>query len=357
MQITHRRNEADTHPCALPAFAEALHTPDRGHDSHPAKSGAAPPYYQSYSGRGFLFLFAAGFFGGFSGGAVLSGPVFLEQSFEFGDGGGMAGIVDQVFVFLRIGLIVVELSALVAVVPFGVTVASGAYTVAGELAAPDLRESGPVPFRRRIIEERPETDAGKIFRRREAAQISEGRIKVHKLYGALAGFAVAAGSGRDDDQRDAGGVLKEALLHPKAMFTEMVAVVAPEHDDRIVPKFEPAHGVNEAPDLRVHEGDGGVIGLLAFAGLIPGDTEPGPGRGAGQGGFRNVLQVIGGLFGKADAVERIEIEIFGGRNPGAMRFVKARGNEKRFVLVLLKLLNGFGGDFAVRVFLVFSIFV
>ena len=59
-----------------------------------------------------------------------------------------------------VGLVVVKLSALVAVVPLRIAIACRADAVAGKLAAPDLRERGPVPFRFRLVEQWPEADTG-----------------------------------------------------------------------------------------------------------------------------------------------------------------------------------------------------
>src|SRR5258706_6616477 len=84
---------------------------------------------------GLLFLPAL-FFVVSGGGDVFVGPVFLDQGFQFGKGGGLGGVVHEVVVLFRVGLIVVKLGALIAVVPFGVAVPRGAAAVAGELAPP-----------------------------------------------------------------------------------------------------------------------------------------------------------------------------------------------------------------------------
>ncbi len=45
-----------------------------------------------------------------------------------------------------------------------------------------------------------------------------------------------------------------------AVLAVVIAVVALEDDDRRVPELEPVEGIEQQPDLRVHEADAREIG-------------------------------------------------------------------------------------------------
>jgi hypothetical protein len=56
-----------------------------------------------------------------------------------------------------------------------------------------------------------------------------------------------------DDERDPGRLFEATLLEPQAVLAQVIAVVAPEHDDRVVAQPQPVHGVEDAPNLRIHK--------------------------------------------------------------------------------------------------------
>src|SRR5687768_4712990 len=128
----------------------------------------------------FLGLAAAGLF--FTCRSILFGPVVGDELLQSARDFGVGRIVDQVALLLGILGVVVKLRSLLPAVPLGVAILLGPYTMAGELAAPDLREGRFVPGSLRIVQQRPKALARKLSRRREPAQVGQCRIQIHEFY-------------------------------------------------------------------------------------------------------------------------------------------------------------------------------
>ncbi len=151
---------------------------------------------------------------------------FRQRPDRFGMGGrDVAG-------FLAVVRVVVKFDG--AVAPAGEAPAVGAHGVAARRAPRDERESGGFARGGGILQERPEAPAGEIGRRREPAQVGEGRIKVHELNQPAGDTGPDAGRG--DHERCAARALEERVLVPPGALAEVVAVVAEEHDDGVFPE-------------------------------------------------------------------------------------------------------------------------
>jgi hypothetical protein len=70
-------------------------------------------------------------------------------------------------------------------------------------------------------------------------------------------------AGPGEHERHAGAAFVEVLLEPESVLAGEVAVVAPEHHDRVVAQAQPVERVEDAAELRVHERDRGVVARLA----------------------------------------------------------------------------------------------
>ena len=64
-------------------------------------------------------------------------------------------------------------------------------------------------------------------------------------------------TGRGDDERHMICAFKERLFGPQAVFAELIAVIAGEHDDGVFIEMQLAEFVEHTGDLRVHEACGG----------------------------------------------------------------------------------------------------
>ncbi len=74
----------------------------------------------------------------------------------------------------------------------------------------------------------------------------------------LPGAAIA---GRDDEQRDAVGLLVVGVFGPDAEIAEVKPVIAPEHHERIRREREPVEFVDHPADLRIHETYAGIVAV------------------------------------------------------------------------------------------------
>ena len=64
----------------------------------------------------------------------------------------------------------------------------------------------------------------------------------------------------DNQQRCAGGHVEQSSLGPHALFAQMPAVVAPQHDDRVLAELQSLQGVQHGTQLLVHETDARIVG-------------------------------------------------------------------------------------------------
>ena len=133
--------------------------------------------------------------------------------------------------------------------------ALAADTVVALVVAGDGR---PLPRGFGILEVRHQTKPLEITAGCEAAQLDESRIDVEQF-----GRADAALGGCDsrprEDQRHACRAVPQRILAADALFPEMVAVVAPDHDDCVVGKAGFIQGVQEPADLSIHEACAGEV--------------------------------------------------------------------------------------------------
>ena len=127
----------------------------------------------------------------------------------------------------------------------------------------------------------------------------------------------------------------------------MIAVVAPEDDDRLFAQLQAVERIKHAPDLGIGEGDARPVGAAAEAALLVREFVA---AFVIDRRFRDVIAVAGLDLGERNLVRRrIEIEILLRRDIRRVRLVESDGEEERLVLVLLHEFDRFVGDFAVGV--------
>jgi hypothetical protein len=262
-------------------------------------------------------------------GTILVGPVGTQEVAQFRHGPGVRRVRNPVLFLLGIGGVIVELRAFPAVVPFDIAIALGADAVAWKRPAPDLRECRLVPRRGGIIEQRPQTPAVEVGRRVQSAEIGERGIEIEEFDGAPGGDTFRLSSWSGDDQRDAGGILERALLHPKAMFAGVITMIAPEDDDGIVGELKPIQGIEQPTDLRVHEGDRRPISLEGLARLELGHAKPRMGLRRTERGRRDIRKVIPWPGRERHRFDWIELEILLRRDVRAMGTIESGGDEER----------------------------
>lgn len=89
---------------------------------------------------------------------------------------------------------------------------------------------------------------------REFSEVDEGRVDVYEFDNAWRGQAVAFGSGRADDERGSGSLLKEgAFLPDTIVFAEVVSVVTPKNNDGVSGESIVFKSIEHASDLSVDE--------------------------------------------------------------------------------------------------------
>ena len=126
-------------------------------------------------------------------------------------------------------------------------------------------EGWMVPLGGGLVQQRRDAAAVQFLWHRQPAEFGERRIKIQRLHHARARLAVALRAGRANDERHAGALLEQgAGLRPLAPFTELVAVIAPEHDDGVRPQVEAVQFGEHAADVGVHVGSGREVGADHF---------------------------------------------------------------------------------------------
>src|SRR5690606_15434116 len=81
----------------------------------------------------------------------------------------------------------------------------------------------------------------------------------------LAGFASPDDARPCKDQRDARRLLHIGVLGPDAMIAEMIAMIAPQDDDRIIRKPFAFERLQHLADLDVDIGNAGIIAVQQLA--------------------------------------------------------------------------------------------
>ena len=130
-----------------------------------------------------------------------------------------------------------------------------------------------VPFGIRFPEQRAQRPSLEPRRWRDSSQRRERRVDVDQFDdppGHTAGSRHARGR---DHQRRAGRPLEQALFHPEpAVISQVIPVVAQEHDKGVLTQLQPVERVQQPSNLRVDEADRGVVGAYRVALPLVGDT-------------------------------------------------------------------------------------
>src|ERR1043165_4819236 len=148
----------------------------------------------------------------------------------------------QVLIFMRVGVLIVELAARRAAVPFGVTPAfvpdAVAHDLPATLVADLLRRGGSAPRGLPVFWARAQAFSAEVGRRLQAAEISQRRIDVHQ-FDCARRYACDFGFWQRNHERHTGRFLEEQLLLPLAVFAQTPAVVTPEHRDSVAGQIQP----------------------------------------------------------------------------------------------------------------------
>ena len=143
-------------------------------------------------------------------------------------------------------------------------------------------------------------------------------------------------AGRIDDQRRAGRLFPERRLGDVIFVADMIAVIAPEHDNcvfAIRAAFERIQNVSHAS---IREGTGREV---ALHGLLPlavafDDAKFLASHRSASG--RNVLEVVFEIRRQLDLIERVHVEVFPRRVPLQVRPVDSACEKERLVVATLQ---------------------
>ena len=299
---------------------------------------------------------------------ILFGVIssFVKKGFKLFNGTGVCCGPREVGYFVGVGLVIVQFQAMLAVVPFGVTIAvgaDGAAEGAGVFQAGQARADagGAVGgFADGGLgggKDRRETFAFEMLGLGETAKVGEGGVEVDQLGEGGAGLAGGFHAGHGDDERHAGAAFKEVTLLPQAVVAEVIAVVAEEHDDGVIVELEFFQAIEHAAEAGVHQGGGGVIGADDFLALLDGQLALV--RAIGQGSGRNIVTIAGHFEYGFDFIQWVMSRVMGGRDVRRVRAVKTDGEEKGFAglvrVIFLEEFHSSEGGLAIGVFLVFAV--
>ena len=291
-----------------------------------------------------------------------------EQRGEFGNEFRMGGIAGEVAGFFRIPGMVVEFAGAdasgIPVAPFGVAVGAGPHRAADDLAFREIRRTrvlgvgGCLDGGLRVLDHRAQGDAVERVGRGEAAEVGERGIDIDQFDDRFAGASRPWHAGFGNDERHARVGFEVGELADERVFADLIAVVAPEHDDRVAGKIETIEFVEDFSDLRVEitdrgkisvaempDGGGGQRAVLGRAGVAAGLGRAVAGhRRRAFGPFRRIRP--------GDRLGLIEIPVFLRRVVRHVGFPETHGEEEWFVLESPQRLDRGGGDAAVEIGLV-----
>ena len=146
----------------------------------------------------------------------------------------------------------------------------------------------------------------------------------------------------DDDQRDARRLFVVGVLAPHAVIAEMPAVVAPQHDDRVLRQTGLVESRDHSPQLGIHIADGGVVAVDQGTLRVVGNRPVG-------GHVLVVPQLTAELWSVAGSLLRrfaqrgerelgsvIHVPILLRRTEGEMRFEEADREKERLARPLFR---------------------
>ena len=174
--------------------------------------------------------------------------------------------IRDIHILLRIVLMVIQLAGrlgAVAVEPAGQAIAIRPHGVAHDAAAARvLAERGFLPGPLRRIEQRRKAGALQVGRQRQPGQLAEGRVDIHELHQRLRMTSGGLLAGGTADQRRVRVVLEVGVLAPRPVLAQLPAVVAPQHNHRLLAQAQPVELLQDAPELGIHVADAGIVAVL-----------------------------------------------------------------------------------------------
>ena len=181
----------------------------------------------------------------------------------------------NIFVLLRVAGVVIEFAVhelALFVAPLHVAITVGTHRRALLAALGVFADGGRLPRQRGRVEQRREALAFEPVRQRQVRQLGERREDVHEFHQRLGGLAGGFHAGRGDDQRRVRRALVVVVLAaPPTVLAHVVAMIAPEHDDRVLAQPELVEFREHAADARIHIADRREIGVQALLAKLLGD--------------------------------------------------------------------------------------
>ena len=138
------------------------------------------------------------------------------------------------------------------------------------------------------------------------------------------------------------------------MLAHVITVIAPEDDNRAVPKLQAIHLIHQLANLRVREGNHRMIGSLALRSLLCIHSKPWPRLRGLIGPFRTPCLFVSRQLSDLAVCDWIMLKPMLRRDIRRVRFVETRSDEERLVLVFLEKLDRLRCDQGVRVLLVLA---
>src|SRR5688500_13173486 len=141
----------------------------------------------------------------------------------------MLRIVRKVRPFIGVSRLIVKLFATVSV--SNVAPAFGPHAM---IIFVKGRDSGMVPLRRRIRQQRPQAWPLCMSRNRNIGQVAQRWEDAHEVDRPIADSARFGHSGSNPDERCAGGFFPQRKFPPMFLLAKMPAVIAPENNDGVL---------------------------------------------------------------------------------------------------------------------------
>ena len=179
-------------------------------------------------------------------------------------------IVGKIVHLVRIGRLVEQERAAPLAVVLGVTPTLGPHGHARRPAAifAPNRVGREIPGRVWIGQQRHQAAAFQSGRLREAAQFDQRRIDVDRFDDPRRRLSVVRRTGVVNDQRHASALLVQRTgLRPLSLFAQLVAVVAPEDDDRLLAQVPSrSSSASTRPTFQsIHETDARYARIISLA--------------------------------------------------------------------------------------------
>ena len=168
----------------------------------------------------------------------------------------------QIFVFQWVGAMVVELLGAIrfAAIP-GVAVTAIGEGMVAELVG---RQGGMIPLHLRVLQQWHKAAPFVLRIRREPAQLDQRGIHIEQVDDTIALNTGGCHAGHADHERHAVRLFPQIGFAVFRLLAQMPAVVAPEHEDRVVGVLALLQCIEQHTQAVVHVADVGEVGTLCL---------------------------------------------------------------------------------------------